>query len=133
MRFYSVLFWFALFVRPFVPFGCLFVRLLGLSVGVALFALYGLILSACIRLYGCYAVIALYGLILALFGLFGCLLLSIVGCIVSFKAIYLPCVAFSFRLGTFIHPLLFRAVVGQNKNILLLLSGCMRARVIIIY
>lgn len=116
-----------------MPFGCLFVRLLGLSVGVVLFALYGLLLSVCVRLYGCYAVIALYGLILALFGLFGCLLLSIVGCIVSFKAIYLPCVALSFRLGTFIRLGLCYAFVGQNKSFLLLLSGCMRARVIIIY
>ena len=72
------------------------------AVGVALFALYGLILSACVRLYGCYAVIALKSLKSALFGLFGCLLFSIVVCIVSFKAVYLPCVAFSFRLGTFI-------------------------------
>lgn len=116
-----------------MPFGCLFVRLLGLSVWVALFALYGLILSACIRLYVRYAVIALYGLIWALFGLFDCLLFSIVVCIVSFKAVYLPCVALSFRLGTFIRPGLCYAVVGQNNNILPLLSGCMRARVIIIY
>ena len=116
-----------------MPFGCLFVRLLGLSVGVALFALYGLILSACIRLYVHCAVIALYRLILALFGLFGCLLLSVVVCIVSFKAIYLPCIQLSFRLGTFIRLGLFRAFVGQNKSFLLLLSGCMGARVIIIY
>lgn len=116
-----------------MPFGCPFVRLLGLYVGVVLFALYGLISSACIRLYVLLAVIALYGLIWASFGLFGCLLLSIVGRIVSFKAIYLPCVAFSFRLGTFIQLGLFCAVVGQNKSFLLLPLGCMRARVIIIY
>ena len=108
-------------------------RLLGLSVGVVLFALYGLILSACIRLYVRYAVIALYSLFWASFGLFGCLLLSIVGCIVSFKAIYLPSVALSFRLGTFIRPLVFRAVTEQKKSILLSLLGCMYARVIIIY
>ena len=59
----------------------------------------------------------------ALLGLFGCLLLSIVGCIVSFKAIYLPSVALSFRLGTFIRLGLFRAVEGQKKSILLSLSG----------
>ena len=116
-----------------MPFGCPSVRLLGWSVGVALFALYGLILSACVRLYVRCAVIALYGLICALFGLLGCLLLSVVVCNVSFKAVYLLSVALSFRLGTFVHPLVFRAFVGQNKSILLWLSGCMRARVIIIY
>lgn len=116
-----------------MPFGCLFVRLLGLSVGVALFALYGLISSACIRLYGCYAVIAFKSLIWALFGLYGCLLLSIVVCIVPFKAVYLPSVALSFRLGTFIRLALRYAFVGQNKSFLLLPLGCMRARVIIIY
>ena len=116
-----------------MPFGCPSVRLLGWSVGVALFALYGLILSACVRLYVRCAVIALYRLILVLFGLFGCLLLSVVVCIVSFKAIYLACVQLSFRWGAFVRPLVFRAFVGQNKSILLWLSGCMRARVIIIY
>ena len=112
---------------------CPSVRLLGLSVGVALFALYGLISSACFRLYVHCAVIALYGLKSALFGLFGCLLLSVVVCIVSFKAIYLPCVALSFHLGTFTRLALRYAFVGQKKSFLLLLSGCMRARVIIIY
>lgn len=93
-RFNSVFFWFALFVAPLVPFGCWIVRLF-VSL---LFALYGLIPSACIRLYGCCAVIALYGLILALFGLYGCLLLSVVVYIRLFKAILRPSVAFSFRL-----------------------------------
>lgn len=116
-----------------MPFGCPSVRLLGLSVGVALFALYGLILSACIRLYVLCAVIALQSLICGSFGLFGCLLLSVVVCIMSFKAVYLLSVALSFRLGTFIHLALSYAVVGQNKSFLLLLLGCMCARVIIIY
>lgn len=106
-----------------MPFGCLFVRLLGLSVWVALFALYGLILSACIRLYVRLSVMLLYGLIWALFGLFGCLLLSIVGCIVSFKAVYLLCIQLSFRLGTFVRLALSYAFVGQNKSFLLLPFG----------
>ena len=95
-----------------MPFGCLSVRLLGLSVCVALFTLYGLICAS--------------------FGLFGCLLLSVVVCIVSFKAIFRLSVALSFRLGTFIRLGLFRAVVGQNNSVLFWF-GVVCARVIIIY
>lgn len=79
------------------------------------------------------SVIALQILIYALFALYGCLLLYVVVYIRPFKAVLRLSVALSFRLGTFIRLYPFYAVIGQNKSFLLLLLGCMRARVIIIY
>ena len=89
------------------------------------FALYSLVLSGCIRLYGCYSVSALESLISALFGPFGCLLLSVIVCNLPFKAVFRLSVAFSFRLWVCTSVVVLFAC-RANLAVFICAVGCLR-------